>query len=816
MWERGDFLQKILAEAQKSITFNEKTQNLHGTAIILPFYQLVKTLMSVNGTFCNFSRDGFNETEFVETNKENPMALGFLFVYKTQLAYMAGAFEQAYAFGCRAQTYLFHITGFISVQTGLFYAALSACAVLDPADEKWDTVTRALDQMRRWSRGSADNFKHKHRFLEAEIARKNNDIPLAIRCYIQAVVAVRQNRFLHEKALIYERFASFWAEQENNELCEYYIQESIQDYEYWGAIRKSRQLRQQYHHIHFDTQFHDLDLLSVINAQNILAQETDTRALLKQMMQILLEVSGAERGILILKTKDWHIEAFKNTEGEEILLKSLPLHRDMLCVDMVNYVIRTGQPASLEQFSVQPENAYMTRVKPQSIMAVPAIVGSNIIAVIYLEHRKIRNTFTANRRETVKLLSTQIAISLNNAQIYNQLELRVKERTKMLAAQNQALKIARKKADQANEAKSQFLNNMSHELRTPLIAVTGFSELLSNLVSDPKQKSYVDAVKTAGNSLVTLVNDVLDLSKIEAGKMNITYAPVNLRTIFMEIEQIFCMACKAKKLKLVVCHCPDLPTLLYIDEIRVRQILLNLVGNAVKFTDTGGVTISSHIKKTSKDKLELTLSVQDTGIGIPEAEQELIFQSFEQQKNQDTAKYGGTGLGLTITRRLVNLMKGTITVKSSPDQGSRFEVKLFNVAQIKTHDTEPEKSEDSLDNIVFNRERILVVEPIESNRLFLQTALSKMNLEVMTANNGYEAILLAIERTPELIVMDIKMPVVDGFQVAGTLKTRPDTRSIPMIALSASPTSEEKKAALTSGYACKGFLDQKNFFFVFK
>jgi hypothetical protein len=430
---------------------NKKTQNLHGIAIILPLHQMAKTLMAEDPEFCRFSQDGFSETDYLETNKDNPMALCLFFVYKTQLAYMFGEFEQAYAFGSKAGTLLFYITGFISAQTGIFYAALSACAVLDPASENWGIVTAALDQMHQWCQGSPDNFKHKYHLLKAEIARKKQDILLAIRCYIQAILAVRQNRFLHEKALIYERFASFWAEQDNTELCEYYVKEAIDDYDHWGATAKSRQLRQKYHTIHFESQSHDLDLLSVINAQNILAQETDIRALLKQMMQILLEVSGAERGILILKKTDWCIEAFKEIDGEENFLESLPLNRDKLCVDMVNYVIRTGQPANLEQFCVQPENTYLTRIKPQSLIAMPAIVGSKIIAVIYLEHRQIKNTFTASRRETVKLLSTQIAISLNNAQIYNQLERRVQERTQELAEQNKALKIARKKAEQANE-----------------------------------------------------------------------------------------------------------------------------------------------------------------------------------------------------------------------------------------------------------------------------------------------------------------------------------------------------------------------------
>ena len=806
MWERGEALPTVLAETEKTIEFDEKTWNLHGIATILPFYQIAKTLMAEDADFCRFNQDGFSEADYIKTNEENPMALCLFFVYKTQLAYIFGEFEQAYTFGSKAGKLLFYITGFISAQTGIFYAALSACEVLDPTSEHWGIVTRALNQMHQWSQGAPDNFKHKYHLLNAEIAAKKKDILLAIRCYIQAILAVRQNCFLHEKALIYERFASFWAEQDNTELCEYYAKAAIEDYERWGATAKSRQLRQKYHNIHFEPQSQDLDLLSVINAQNILAQETDIRALLKQMMQILLEVSGAERGILILKKTDWCIEAFKEIDGEEHFLESLPLNRDKLCVDMVNYVIRTGQPANLEQFSIQPENIYLTRVKPRSLFAMPAIVGSRIIAIIYLEHRQIKNTFTASRRETVKLLSTQIAISLNNAQIYNQLERRVQERTKELADQNKALKIARKKADQANEAKSEFLNNMSHELRTPLIAVTGFSELLSTLVSDPKQKSYLDAIKTAGRNLVTLVNDVLDLSKIEAGKMDITLSPVNLKTIFMEMEQIFGMKCTAKKLQLVIRHCKDLPERLSLDEIRVRQILLNLVGNAVKFTETGTVTLSSQIEATNENKLDLTISVQDTGIGICPADQANIFESFEQSKGQDTAQYGGTGLGLAITRRLVKLMKGTISVTSTPGLGSRFDVRLFNVTASKTRDPEPDISAATVGNIVFNREKILVVDKIESNRLFLQEALEKMNLEVVTTNNGHEGILLCIELQPTLLFMDIRMPLLDGFKAAGILKTRPDTSRIPIIALTASPTKQEKEMALSSGFS--GYLSK--------
>ncbi|GAB6143405.1 AAA family ATPase [Desulfocicer niacini] len=800
LWERGETLESVLAEAQKGLDFNIKTQNLHGTALILPHSQVVQTLLSHKGNFLNLSRDGFSEEQFIKNNVQNSMGLCFLYIYKTQLAYIFGANEQAYAFGLKARKLLHFITAFPSVMTGVLYASLSACAILSPKDEGWATVLNDLDQLQRWNEDAPENFKHKRLFLEAEIARKTNDIPLAIRCYTEGLASSKQNRFFHETALICERFSCFWKEQDNEELGEYYIKQAFHYYELWGAKRKCNQLKHKYHNVYLESQAQNLDLLSVINAQNILAQETNIENLLTQMMQILLEVSGAERGFLILKGKDWAIEAFKNIQGEERILECIPLNKDMLSVDMINYVLRTGQIANLDQFSGHIEDTYLKQIKPQSLIILPANVSSRMIAVIYLEHTRIKNMFTPNKQDMIKLLSTQIAISLNNAQIYNQLEQRVIERTKELVAQNKELAIARNKADEANEAKSEFLANMSHELRTPLNAVTGFSELLTSLVSDSKQKSYLDAIKTAGRNLLTLINDILDLSKIEAGRFDIEYVPVNLNSIFMEIEQIFKITCQAKGLRLSISHSPELSDWLYLDEIRIRQILLNLVGNAIKFTDDGYVAISSHHAPKGKNRMDLTISVEDTGIGIPKEKQTKIFKSFEQQDKQDTIKYGGTGLGLTITKRLVELMDGTISVTSTQGKGSRFSINFVNVKIASSESPIFEPDTITLENIKFTPVKVLIVDDIESNRLLLKETLSKVNLEVITANNGQEAILLARELSPELIIMDIRMPVLSGHKAAQQLKKDKETMHIPIIALTAASTKSERELALNKGF----------------
>ncbi len=252
---------------------------------------------------------------------------------------------------------------------------------------------------------------------------------------------------------------------------------------------------------------------------------------------------------------------------------------------------------------------------------------------------------------------------------------------------------------EASLAKSAFLANMSHEIRTPLNAVIGFSELLEKKVKDDKLKTYVSAIKAGGRSLMVLINDILDLSKIEAGKLDIVWELVNPRQIFEEIQGLFVHSLQERQLDFVLDLDADLPARLVLDESRLRQILFNLLGNAVKFTESGHISLKVRAQAVSPESIDLYIAVSDTGIGIPAESLEAIFESFRQQDNRTTKKYGGTGLGLAITRRLVEMMHGTIRVESEPGRGSTFEVCLHGVRSEALQAEDQSSTETSLPEI---------------------------------------------------------------------------------------------------------------------
>ena len=372
---------------------------------------------------------------------------------------------------------------------------------------------------------------------------------------------------------------------------------------------------------------------------------------------------------------------------------------------------------------------------------------------------------------------------------------------------------AKNSADNANKAKSEFLANMSHEIRTPMNAILGFSEILNRKLTDENLKQYALSIITSGRVLLKLINDVLDLSKIESGKFELNNSVVHFKKMFEEMQIIFSQKLEEKGLKLDFIISEELPDRIVLDELRLRQILLNLIGNAVKFTHTGYIKVSAkQISYNSKDNtVELLIEVEDTGIGIPKKDQSKIFDAFTQRSGQDHNVYGGTGLGLTIARKLIKLMNGEIFLHSEINQGTRFEIVLKNLEVFSGFSINAnlgsEENFDILENeFHFEPGKILVVDDIFVNRQLVRNFLEDFsNLIIIEAENGKLALEAVEENRPDLILMDIKMPVMNGVEAIQILKSNNKTKDIPIIALTASAFEQTKTEVIDS---CDGYLQK--------
>jgi PAS domain S-box-containing protein len=371
-----------------------------------------------------------------------------------------------------------------------------------------------------------------------------------------------------------------------------------------------------------------------------------------------------------------------------------------------------------------------------------------------------------------------------------------------------ALNKATEEAEKANKAKSEFLANMSHEIRTPMNAVLGYTELLSSLLTEQTEKNYIESIKSSGRSLLTLINDILDLSKIEAGKLELEYDFVDSNFFFKEFERIFALKAAEKGIELIVDIQSGTPAGIYIDEPRLRQIVFNLIGNAIKFTNHGHVKLKVHTeniqvvtfkKEKTEEFLDLIIEVEDTGTGISKEMMKEIFDPFIQARDQKNI--GGTGLGLAITRRLTTLMNGTLSLESELGKGSIFTVKIPDIAFKRDFVSSKMTIQINPSDIIFESSTILVVDDVEHNRSFIRDTLKNTGITVVEAEEGFKALDLAKKMIPDLIITDIRMPNMDGFELLNRLKAINRLKDIPVLAYSASVLKEQKERIHQSAFS---------------
>ena len=363
-------------------------------------------------------------------------------------------------------------------------------------------------------------------------------------------------------------------------------------------------------------------------------------------------------------------------------------------------------------------------------------------------------------------------------------------------------------AEAATQAKSEFLANMSHEIRTPMNAIVGFSRLTLETQLERKQREYVASIRNAAESLLTLVNDVLDFSKIEAGKLVLEQSPFNFGDTLREVERLFRTEVRKKNLEFnVVDHTGDHPEfpvdgVIVGDALRLKQVLINLIGNAIKFTDAGSVTVDAQLQRVSADTLIVGVQVTDTGIGISKEQQTRLFESFQQAETSTTRRFGGTGLGLAICKTLVQVMGGEVSVRSEVGQGScfAFDARFLRPTAKVTVATEVRTRPRSAD--ILRGRRILLAEDNPINQQLALEYLQRGDATIDIAETGRKAIDLALANAYDAILMDIHMPEVDGLVATQTIRDAGLT--MPIIAVSADALAERRSAALQAG--CNAYV----------
>ena len=374
---------------------------------------------------------------------------------------------------------------------------------------------------------------------------------------------------------------------------------------------------------------------------------------------------------------------------------------------------------------------------------------------------------------------------------------------------------AKLQAEEAVRMKSAFLANMSHEIRSPMNAILGFSELLEPEGLTPKQSQYVRAIRDSGAALLQLINDILDLSKLEAGKLELHPSPTDMRDSCEFLRTVFAEQALKKSLQLQFELSSDLPRAVLLDRLRLRQVLVNLLGNAIKFTERGHVKtrVSWQAGNHGSDGT-LLIDVEDTGIGIPREKIEEIFQPFVQADTRRDVNNQGTGIGLTIVKRLIEMMTGTLTVESTIGQGSVFHLRFSNVpvsVRLPVGDhAEPGGTVDFND---FAAATLLIVDDNEANRDLMAGMFEKTHHRLHYAANGKEALDFLDKAKADLVLLDIRMPVMDGRTALAEIRKRPALLSLPVIAVTASSREGEDEALRRefNGYIRKPFSRQTLF-----
>ena len=665
----GDPLAEVHEQADRLLALTQRTRVSSAAATQTVARQLVSALRGRNLAPHSLADEHFDEHAFVARCERSGMTFALRW-YATASLLLALLFDRGAdaralidRFGpAIAGNFGFYFTTEFAFLAALALTRLAADAPPDERPARLAELATYADPLAAWALACPANFAHRAALVAAERAALTGDDAAAITAYDAALEAARAAGLVAHEALTCELAARFHRQRGRAGLARLLLREAHDAYRRWGATSKLRALHDAHPELATppgtsapfvsDEQHADLDLRSILRASQAFAAALRLDELTRTVLRIVVVTAGATHGVLVLADDHeplrvvgtWAAHGATPAQDE----RDLDTHPTVPAAP-VRLAYRTLRPVAQSD----PEHAGLFPAAARSALCLPLVVQGQAHGVLYLENNLAAGAFTPARRETLAMLSAQIAVSLAHAKLYARLD------------------EARSAAEAASRAKSTFLANMSHELRTPLNAILGYADLIEEETApDTLLADDIRKIQRASRHLLDIISDILDLSKIEAEKLDVLLQPFPLVPLLAGVIETIGPAIARNHNTLVYNPTPELGSM-YSDPVRLRQVLLNLLSNAAKFTQQGTITL---VAERQDERIRVT--VQDTGIGMTPAQADRVFDAFHQVDASTTRQVGGTGLGLTISRRLCQLLGGDITLRTTPGEGSSFTIDL--------------------------------------------------------------------------------------------------------------------------------------------
>ncbi|WP_133259663.1 AAA family ATPase [Pseudochryseolinea flava] len=790
--------------------------------------QYISNLLDENGDTVDLTGEYYDEEKGFPTilKASQSSKLFTCYIFKMHLCLVHGNYDAGIQNIKLAQQYETSSHGVVLMPIFYFYASLLYFGAYEKT-RGTKLLRNGKDfksKLKRWADQVPVNFLHRYQLAQAEFYRVSGNHESALAHYDLAIRQAQENHFVQDEALAHERLAQFWTDRGQKNAARTYISSALDAYKKWGCELKIRHITTLLGSqdisrdnntpvtLHEQSNPSSLDLATVLKASTTLSSEVVFDKLLDKLMKFVIENAGAQAGYFII---DWggklFIEARQSVNDHKSIKLKLAISETTLVPrSIIEHVFQYREDVVLHDARVNnpfSDDPSIVSGQVKSALCIPALNQGKLVGVLYLENNLMSGAFTKDRVELLKLLSGQIAVSIENAILYEQLERKVQERTAEIQIQKEEIQKQKQLVEEKSQFKEQFFANMSHEIRTPMTAIIGMSELIFDTPLSEKQTEYAKGIKYSSENLLAIINDILDYAKIEAGKFSFVNKPFQIRDRITRLQYIVKQLAEEKGITLLISIDTAIPDQLIGDPLRLHQILLNLISNAIKFTEKGNVSVTITQVSANETSVILSFSVKDTGVGIAEEKLNFIFETFS--RIEDELNVPGTGLGLFIAKKLVEEQGGNMTVSSKLKEGTAFQFTLpFQRSRALI------KDDADIDMTSLSGTKILLVEDTLFNQVVAEEILKKIihNPQVIIAENGKVALEKLDQHTVDIILMDIKMPVMDGYTASRAIRSRDGYASLPILAFTsnASPGEAEKcKAAGMNDYITKPIESNK-------